>query len=89
MTEKFKSFYNNHVPEQQNAHADVLTSLAASFAFPARMTEEILVHSHDLYCLKFTLEENKTQKENFQVKEVFETESTPRGGVNRCSANLR
>jgi len=32
MTERFKNFYIDHVPRQQNAHADVLASLVASLA---------------------------------------------------------
>ena len=35
MAERFKNFYIDHVPRQQNAHADALTSLAASLALPA------------------------------------------------------
>ena len=77
MTEKCKSFYIDHVPRQQNAHADALASFLASLALPAGMTEEILVHSHDLNCLKFVLEENKTRKEDLQVKEVIETSTGP------------
>ena len=53
MAEKFKSFYINHAPCQQNAHTDALTFLAASLALPARAIEKILIHNSDLYCLKF------------------------------------
>ena len=60
MAEKFKSFYINHVPRQQNAYADALASLATSLAFPSRATEKVLIHSHNLYYLKFALEDNKT-----------------------------
>ena len=45
--EKFKSLYIDHVPYQQNAHADALASLAASLAFPAGAMEKVLVYSHD------------------------------------------
>jgi len=31
-TEKFENFYINHVPHQQNAHADALAALATSLA---------------------------------------------------------
>ena len=48
IAEKFKSFYINHVPRQQNSHADALTSLVASLALPAKATEKVLVHSHAL-----------------------------------------
>jgi len=33
MAERFKNFYIDHEPRQQNAHADALASLAASLAF--------------------------------------------------------
>ena len=36
MAEKFENFYINHVPRQQNAHADALAPLTASLALPAR-----------------------------------------------------
>ena len=39
MAEKFESFYIDHVPRQQNAHADALASLAASLALPTGATE--------------------------------------------------
>jgi len=68
MAEKFKSFYINHVLWQQNAHADTLTSIAASPALLAGTKEEVLVHNRDLHCLKFTLEENKPQKKIFKSK---------------------
>jgi len=58
MAEEFRSFYINHVPHQQNAHAEALVSLAASLALPAGATEKVLVYSHELYCPKFTLEDN-------------------------------
>jgi len=56
MTERFKNFYIDHVPRQQNAHADALASLAASLALSAGAAEKVLVYSHDLYCLKLALE---------------------------------
>ena len=65
MAEKLKSFYIDHVPRQQNAHADALASLAASTALPAGATAEVLVHSRDLYCLKFAFE--GFQKEIFKL----------------------
>ena len=77
MAEKFKSFYINHVPRQQNTHADALASLAASLDLPARAKEKVLVHSHDLYCLKFALEDNQTPEQNLKVKEVLETSTGP------------
>ena len=38
MAEKFENFYIDHVPRQQNAHADALASLAALLALPAGVT---------------------------------------------------
>jgi len=73
IAEKFRSFYINHVSRQQNAHADALASLAASLALPAGATEKVFVHNRDLYCPKFALEGNQTQKIDFQVKEVLNT----------------
>ena len=73
----FKNFYIDHGSHQQNAHADALTSLAASLALPARATEEVLVHSHDLYCLKFALEDSKAPNGDLQVKEILGTSTGP------------
>ena len=70
MAEKHKKFYINHVPRQQNAHANALAFLPASLALPAGATEEVIVHSHDLYCLRFTLEDSQTL-EDVQVNEVL------------------
>ena len=76
MAEKFENFYIDHVPHQQNAHADVLTSLAASLALPTGAKERVLVCSHDLYYCKFALENSKTPRRDFQVKEVLETSTS-------------
>ena len=73
MAEDFKSFYINHIPHQQNAHADALVSLAASLALPAGATEKVLVYNHDLNCPKFALEDNQTSERGLQIKEVLET----------------
>ena len=68
MAERFKNFYIDHVPHQQNAHVDALASLAASLALPVRATEKVLVYNHDLYCPKFAFEESQTPKGDLQVK---------------------
>ena len=73
MAEKFKNFYIDHVPRQQNAHVDALASLAASLSLLARATERVLVYSHDLYCYKFALGDSKISRGDLQVKEVLET----------------
>ena len=72
MAEKFENFYINHISRRQNAHADALASLVASFALPAGAKEKVLVCSRDLYCCKFALEDSKTPRRDLQVKEVFE-----------------
>jgi len=71
MVEKFKSLYIDHVPRQQNAHADALASLDASLALPTGAVEKVLVHSRGLYCLIFALEENKTNKKFFMSKKFL------------------
>ena len=73
MAERFRNFYIDFVPRQQNAHADALASLAASLAPPAEATEKVLVYSHDLYCPKFALEDNQTPTGDLQVKEALQT----------------
>ena len=72
MAEKFKNFYIDYVPRQQNAHADTLTSLATSLALPAGATERVLIYGCDLCCCKFAFEDNKTPKGDLQVKEALE-----------------
>jgi len=58
MAEKYKSFYINHVPRQQNAYSDALASLAASLAVLSKATERVLIYCHDLYCPRFALVDN-------------------------------
>ena len=72
MEERFKNFYIDHIPRQQNAHVDALASLVASLALPAGAVEKILIYSHDLYCLKFAFEDNKKPSSDLQVKEALE-----------------
>ena len=68
MAEKFRSFYIDHVPRQQNVHADALASLAALFALQVEATEKVLVYNHDLYCPKLALENEQIPVGNLQVK---------------------
>jgi len=42
MAERFRNFYIDHVPRQQNAHADALASLAASLALPTGVMRKYL-----------------------------------------------
>ena len=73
MAEKFKNFYIDHVPSQQNAHAYALASLTDSLALPAGATEKVLIYSRDLYYYKFALKDSKALRGDLQVKEVLET----------------
>ena len=68
MVEKFKDFYIDYVPRQQNAHADALASLASSLALPAGSMERVLVYSRDLYCCKFALEDSKIPRGDLHFK---------------------
>jgi len=77
MAERFRNFYIDHVPRQQNAHADALMSLTASLVVPVRATEKVLVYSHDLYCLKFALEDDQTPTGDLQVKKALEISAGP------------
>jgi len=70
MAEKFRNFYIDHVPCQQNTHADALASPAASLALPAGAVEKILVHSHDLYCPRLLLKTTKIQPETVKSKKL-------------------
>ena len=77
MAEKFGNFYIDHVPRQQNAHADALAFLAASLALPAGKTKKVLVYSHDLYYLKLALKDDQMSIGDLQVKEALETSAGP------------
>jgi len=77
MAKRFRNFYIDHVPHQQNAHADALVSLAASLALPAGAAEKVLIYSHDLYCPKPALENDQISAGNLQVKETLETPAGP------------
>jgi len=73
MAERFRNFYIDHVPLKQNTHVDTLTSLIASLALPAKVIEKVLVYSNDLYCPKFTLEDNQMPSGDLQVKKALKT----------------
>ena len=72
MAEKFKNFYIDHIPRQQNAHVDLLVSLTVSLAHLAIATKRVLVYSNDVYYCKLALKDSKTPKGHLQVKEVLE-----------------
>ena len=77
MAERFRNFYIDHVPRQQNAHADALASLAASLSLPAGVVEKILVYSHDLYCPRIASEDYQKLTGDCQVKEALESSADP------------
>ena len=77
MVERFRNFYIDHVPRQQNAHADALASFAASLALPARVVEKILVYNHDLYCPRVAFEDYQKLTGDCQGKEALETSAGP------------
>jgi len=77
MAERFRNFYIDHIPRQQNAHADALVSLTASLALLAGAAENVLVYSHGLYCLKLALKNDQIPIGNLQVKEILETSTGP------------
>ena len=68
MAEKFKNLYINHVPRQQNAHADALAFLATSLALLAGATEKVLVYSHTCTAQNSPLKKVKLQEETFKSK---------------------
>ena len=77
LAEKFRNFYIDHVPRQQNTHADALAPLAALLALLAGVAEKILVYSHDLYCPRFAFEDHQKLTGDRQVKEALETSTGP------------
>jgi len=77
VAERFRNFYIDHVPRKQNAHANALTSLAASLALLARVAEKILVYSQDLYCPRFSFEDHQKLTRDLQVKEALESSTGP------------
>jgi len=77
MAERFRNFYIDHVPRQQNAHADALASLAASLALPTGAVGKIFVYDHDLYCPRFAFEDHQKPTGDRQVKEALEISTGP------------
>jgi len=54
-----------------------LASLTAFLALPVGATEKVLVYNHNLYCPKFTLEDDQTPIGDLEVKETLETSAGP------------
>jgi len=71
MAEKFQSFYIDHVPQQQNAHSNVLAALAALLALPAGIIKKVLVHIRDLYYQNLPLKIVELQEETFKLKKFL------------------
>ena len=66
MAEKIENFYIDHIPRQQNAHADALVSLATSLTLLAGATERVIIYSRDLYAANSPLKTVKLQEETFK-----------------------
>ena len=81
MAEGSVNFYIDHVPRQQNAHADALASLTASLALPAGAVEKILVYSYDLYCPRFIFEDHQKPTGDRRVKEALELQQVQSSGT--------
>jgi len=77
MAERFRNFYIDHVPRQQNVHTNALASLAASLALPAGEIEKVLIYSHDLYCPRIASEDHQKPIGDCQAKEALETSMGP------------
>ena len=81
MAEKFGNFYIDHVPRQQNAHADALAFLVASLALPPGVVEKILVYSHNLYCPRVTFEDHQSRQETVKPKKLLRRQPVQSLGI--------
>jgi len=70
MAVRFKNFYIDHVPRQQNAHADALASLAASLAFPAEVVEKYLSTATTYIAQESFLKITKSRQETIKSKKL-------------------
>ena len=70
MSEMFGNFYIDHVPRQQNAHADVLASLATFLALPAGVAEKILVTATTCIAQEPLLKITKSRQEIVKPKKL-------------------
>jgi len=68
MAKKFENFYIDHIPRQQNAHADALASLSASLALPAGAQREYLSAVVNYNITNSLLKTVKLQEETFKSK---------------------
>jgi len=76
MAKKFRNFYIDYVPRQQNAHADALASFTASLALSTGAIDKVLIYSHGLYYPKFALKNDQTPIADLKVKEVQQVQSS-------------
>jgi len=70
MAQKFKNFYIDHVPRQQNTHADARESLAASLALPAEAAEKVLSTAMTCTVRSSSLKMIKLQQKTFKSKKL-------------------
>lgn len=77
MAKEFKNFYIGYLPNQQNAHADALASLAASLALSTRALEKILVLTHDLYYPRPLIERGQASTWVSHDQEAHATSTNP------------
>ena len=70
MAERFRNFYIDHVPRQQNARADALASLAASLALPAGVVEKILIIAMTCIAQDSLLKTTKSRQETVKSKKL-------------------
>ena len=81
MAERFKNFYIDLEPCQQNAHADPLASLAISLALPAGAVEKVLVYNYDLYCPKIAFENYQKPTRDSKPKKLQKRQQVQSLGI--------
>ena len=89
MAERFRNFYIDHVPRQQNAHAYALASIVASLALLAGAAEKVLIYGYDLNYLKPTLENDQIPARNLQVKDTLDFSRSRAQGLTILVHRLR
>ena len=70
MAERFRNFYIDLVPRQQNAHADALASLAASLALPAGVVEKNWSTATTCIAQEPLLKITKSRQETVKLKKL-------------------
>lgn len=77
MVKEFNNIYIKYLPPQQNTNIDALTSLVASLALSAGVSEKTLVFNPDLYCSSPLTEREQTLTKVFYDQEVLATSLDP------------